>query len=366
MYWWDNLPEERYWMEITDRWDIGSDLHCPQSNEAGRGYWSYSLINEILPGDVVFHYSTNNQTIVGASVAGAPLEERVTNWEPHGTVGGARVEHRLRPGWWRPLYSYSQAATPITLSKIVASDDKNWVINWIGEKEASNIFRRKNGESNLKDRTFAPFQRYGGDGLRAQQGYLAKMPAEFINHWTQLKEQVDALSDTQERLAQLAEIPLIVEPLLVDDDSGEFVPKSSDDYSAEVQAGIQRRTRKHEALVAQAADFLEKNGANVSNPHPIDLLVTSPTVVIFEAKIVHSGALYAIRHAVGQLHEYRYFLGYRNASLCILLDKQVDDLLVKYVEKELDLKILWQSGGTFHAGPVTMSNFRAIGIPFLE
>jgi hypothetical protein len=68
--WWDSNPEERYWCEITDRRDIGSDLKCPQTNEADRKYWSYSLINEVAPGDVVFHYWTRTKSFVGASVAG--------------------------------------------------------------------------------------------------------------------------------------------------------------------------------------------------------------------------------------------------------------------------------------------------------
>jgi len=45
-YWWENAPEERYWCEITDRHDVGADLKCPQADEAGKEYWSYSLINQ--------------------------------------------------------------------------------------------------------------------------------------------------------------------------------------------------------------------------------------------------------------------------------------------------------------------------------
>jgi hypothetical protein len=46
-YWWDAKPDERYWCEITDREDIGADLKCPQTNEAGGEYWSYSFINDV-------------------------------------------------------------------------------------------------------------------------------------------------------------------------------------------------------------------------------------------------------------------------------------------------------------------------------
>jgi len=35
-YWWEKLPDERYWSEITDRRDIGADLKCLQRRENGR------------------------------------------------------------------------------------------------------------------------------------------------------------------------------------------------------------------------------------------------------------------------------------------------------------------------------------------
>jgi hypothetical protein len=86
-YWWDKLDEEKYWVEITDRKDIGKDLNCPQADDRGSPEGSYSLIKAIKPGDIVFHYSTKKQRIEGASVAGGPLEERTTTWIPHGRVG---------------------------------------------------------------------------------------------------------------------------------------------------------------------------------------------------------------------------------------------------------------------------------------
>jgi len=68
-YWWSTLPGERYWCEITDRNKVGEDLICPQTNESGKSYWSYSLILDIRPGDVVFHYYTPAKAFVGASIA---------------------------------------------------------------------------------------------------------------------------------------------------------------------------------------------------------------------------------------------------------------------------------------------------------
>ena len=117
--WWADRPDERYWCEVTDRRDIGSDLKCPQTKESGEAEWSYILINAIVPGDIVFHYSTRSRAFVGASVAGGPVEERPIVWAPHGTVGRKKKNSRSpRPGWWRPLYGYKQADPQLTLKSI--------------------------------------------------------------------------------------------------------------------------------------------------------------------------------------------------------------------------------------------------------
>jgi hypothetical protein len=71
-YRWDQQADERFWCEITDRRDLGSDPKCPQRRENGKPDWSYNLINEVWPGDVVFHYSTRAQRIEGASVKRHP------------------------------------------------------------------------------------------------------------------------------------------------------------------------------------------------------------------------------------------------------------------------------------------------------
>jgi hypothetical protein len=64
--WWDGKPDERYWCEITGRDDIGANLRCPQTSDLGKPYWSYSLINQVKPGDIVFHYSKQKQCVIGA------------------------------------------------------------------------------------------------------------------------------------------------------------------------------------------------------------------------------------------------------------------------------------------------------------
>ena len=98
MGWWVSQPEERYWLEITDREDLGVNLKAPQTNEDGQEYWSYSLIRAISPGDIVFHYHKSDQAIVAVSrVAGAARQRgclRVRNEE-----GTTRRVASAVPAW---------------------------------------------------------------------------------------------------------------------------------------------------------------------------------------------------------------------------------------------------------------------------
>ncbi len=57
MAWWSEDPQERYWLEATDREDIGTDLRAPLTDSGGRPNWRYTLFREARPGDIVFHYN---------------------------------------------------------------------------------------------------------------------------------------------------------------------------------------------------------------------------------------------------------------------------------------------------------------------
>lgn len=341
--WWSGDPTESYWCEITDRDDIGGDLKCPQRRENGAVDWSYSLVTEIVPADIVFHYSTAAAAFVGASVAGGPLEERSIGWRPKGTSGRANLDDRARrPGWWLPLFSYRAAVDPLTLRELQRPAERGWIKEWTESM-------RERGS------VASPFQLYGATtdrpSLRAAQGYLAKMPRLFVERWPQLASMADALAVQQADM----ENGLDREPRIVTrDGTSAFAPKSDTDYIATIRGGVQRRSRSHERLVRLAGEALQRAGAIVSTPHPIDLLVTTPLPIIVEAKTVGSGAVgHAVRQAVGQLHEYRYFIGPREAALCVLVDAEPGIELQEYVEGELGLLLLWHDGKTLLSGPRT-------------
>jgi hypothetical protein len=98
---------------------------------------------------------------------------------------------------------------------------------------------------------------------------------------------------------------------------------------------------------------LKARGALVTNCHPKDLEIVSPVRVIIEVKVVrHREPLLAAREAVGQLHEYRYFIGPRHAVLSILLDVEPPPALISYMEDHLQVAVLWLTATGLCGGPL--------------
>jgi hypothetical protein len=99
--WWDDERNEIFWLEITDRDDLGVDLHAPAERETGGDYWSYALVREVHDGDVVFHYRARpiNAITHWSRAVGEPYPDDVY-WGAHGMAGGrGPVDPYWRPGW---------------------------------------------------------------------------------------------------------------------------------------------------------------------------------------------------------------------------------------------------------------------------
>src|SRR5918999_805277 len=77
-YWWDDDPNERYWVEIRRLPGIGTSLECPDhqinsDGSHGRNTW-YELVHSVRKGDIVYHYNEREQRFVGRSVAASDAE----------------------------------------------------------------------------------------------------------------------------------------------------------------------------------------------------------------------------------------------------------------------------------------------------
>jgi len=172
--WWADEPRQRFWLEITDRPDIGVDLHCPQRDAAGNRNTGYSLIWWLGIGDIVFHYSLNERAIVAWSLAAGAVTEAPTVWLSHRGETRRRLQvARAQPGWWRDLEGPFPLEQPVTLAQLREGVDVVRAV--LDELKATH-----------PGSLYFPFFFWGGTELRPMQPYLNKLPAELVDAFPQL------------------------------------------------------------------------------------------------------------------------------------------------------------------------------------
>lgn len=170
--WWTADPEQRFWMEITDRYNIGADLFAPTLDGGGRPYWGYELITYVQPGDIVLHWHktlAGEPGIVGWSQATGVYEDTDIEWQAHGTVGRAKGSLTPRPAWRMPLMNYTALPAPVLISDVRAE-----------EKTLRGVAAKL--EAQYPSGTlYFPFGFSDKRPLRAQQTYFVKMPVEVLD-----------------------------------------------------------------------------------------------------------------------------------------------------------------------------------------
>jgi hypothetical protein len=172
--WWDGIASERYWLEVTDRQDLGVNLKAPVANEGGQDYWSYSLLHEVDAGDVVFHYDKNVKGIIARSLAtGKPWSDAIT-WAARGTYArAAGIQPHARAGLYLGLEQYSPLEAPITLEQLRA-------------KSTEIRKRLRELEQAVSRPLYYPFELSEKRETRPLQGYLFKLPAFFVGLFPEL------------------------------------------------------------------------------------------------------------------------------------------------------------------------------------
>ena len=80
--WWYRLEEQHYWFELTERLDLGKNLHAPKKDEGGREYWSYVLLKEMHEDDLVLHYHKKEKGIVAVSQVAKQWSDSSILWSP--------------------------------------------------------------------------------------------------------------------------------------------------------------------------------------------------------------------------------------------------------------------------------------------
>ena len=166
--WWEGYPAEVFWLEITDRPDVGVDLHAPQRDARGGRSSGYSLIWHVARGDVVFHYERDHRAITGWSRAIGSAMEAPVIWLSHRATTRRRlVRPRAQPGWWLDLEGPFPLDAPVTLTEL---------------RENGDAIRRvlEDLQARVSGALYFPFFFYGGRHLRPMQPYLNKLPASIV------------------------------------------------------------------------------------------------------------------------------------------------------------------------------------------
>lgn len=238
--WWADDPAERYWIEITDRVDLGANLLAPTTDHSGNPTWSYSLVSHVRPGDLVLHWwkqGTHPKAVVAYSRAVAEAEDSDIEWVAHGTYGRGR-QATTRPAWLVRLDDFTELDEPITLDQLRALEPT--------VRTVRDQLLAEHG-----DPLFFPFALSDKRPLRTTQGYLAKFPRALI----------DALPE----LSAALEMPV----------SPDSDPPSMSATRSGYQSDTERKMATERHAVDWTIDYLEVDGwqvADVGATRPFDLL----------------------------------------------------------------------------------------------
>ncbi len=136
----------------------------------------------------------------------------------------------------------------------------------------------------------------------------------------------------------------------------QFRPKDASDYTANVPAQVQKRSRKHEHLVARFGEHVRTLGFTAAtNVHPRDIVVTRQAAEhLVEAKTVGTNAEHAVREALGQLYSYRYFYytcrGKPSPTLVALFSEPVGEAFLDLLQ-QVGVQVVWWEAGEWRATP---------------
>lgn len=176
--WWTGDPQQRYWLEISDRDEPGENLLAPQLNGAGREEWSYSLLTETRPGDRVLHWYSapgGGSSIFGWSEVVGPVSTGTITWQARGTRGRARGVPTTGPSWFVPLGGLHDLASPLYGSVLGVRDVE---VRAVRDKLAAQH----------PGTLYFPFSFYRAGEVRAKQAYLTKFPVDLIDLFPELEE----------------------------------------------------------------------------------------------------------------------------------------------------------------------------------
>ena len=328
--WWLGRDTERYWLEVTDRIDVGTNLKAPQRNEKDGEFWSYSLVREVQPGDIVYHYDRPSQTVIALSYATGDIWEDRLVWAARGTYARAAgiIPHQ-REGWYAGLEGFRPVTPELTLKAIRdrGSDIRAEYARLVREVEAPLYF---------------PFELGKKRPLRPMQGYLFKLPAFLVDLFPQLRV-VGSPEANVIPLNNPAEPGGTYRRADEEASVGAFDPMQVD------PAVVERGTRGHAVTQNALADYLEARGieprsAKAEEPSFDVAWEVGGTLFVAEVKsVTNKNEESQLRLGLGQLLQYRHVLAtrYTGAVVGVLVTERKPPQVWVDLCNELRVQIVW-------------------------
>ncbi|MEU4809406.1 hypothetical protein AB0H20_09390 [Nocardia fluminea] len=311
-YWWSGSSDENCWMEIRKHDGLGLSLSSSDRRSNGSKDPWHELVSSVLEGEVIYHYYGPEQRFVGRSVAAADAVH-------DNQAGSYSVE----------LAGFAPLPASVDLAGI--------------RSKADALYSERDRLEGLhpEQRLYLPFQFKQDRSLFAPiSNYFAKLPRSFIEI---LFDDVPAPAARRIGPAQRAATAALPRRGFLQP----FRPKADTEYVSNILGGSSTRSRSHETLVNNFAKWLEKHGRVPLRNAAVDLATIDPSTVI-EAKTVNGRPADAIRAAVGQLYEYRYFqVVDDDAGLIFLADAKIPPCWCSYLENDREIGVAWQAGNRF-------------------
>lgn len=273
--WWESDPQQRYWIEITSREDLGEDLLSPKVGRGGRPTPGYESMVHVRPGDIIFHYwqqSGQDPAIVSYSQAIGPAFTSAITWRPRGKNAAG-----LRPvksaAWQVPLGEMIDLEKIVTLSDLRRKSEELQVV--------ADAISAVHGKT-----TYFPFAWYR-DELRAVQAYLTKFPSEIVGLFPELQVlDADLIKDDKTS-------PRVAQPQVK---HGGYIADPEIRKAIELQA------------MRQADKFLKDRGystTDVSANHPYDIHATRGEEHIAVEVKGSSGVATTVELTIGEVKKAR-------------------------------------------------------------
>jgi hypothetical protein len=327
--WWATRPDEIYWLEVTRRPDIGANLKAPQLNEHGNEFWSYSLIKEVREGDLIYHYDGVSQAIVAFSTATGVVWQDQVVWAARGSSArSAHVTPHPRSGWYFGLEKFQKLTPSIPLDTIRK------------HVEAIRSLKASLTEE-VSEPLYFPFEITGRRPIRPMQGYLFKLPKQFLQL---LGITVTAFSTVIPARAPVAGQVLGDDYRIAD----ELVAIPERDPFAVDPSLVERGVRGHAVTQNRLADHLRSGGIEPRSP-----AVNEPNfdigwrsgnkVFVAEIKsLTPQNEEKQLRLGLGQVLRYAYQLGGIGIVVPVLVvERRPNDSSWERLCEQLGVVLVW-------------------------